>query len=282
MSPAARGAAVPDRPLLQLARAELHRAKQLRTARWCAHGVTFLIGLVSLWLSGGASYVAAFLAVVSEAVAWALRQRSHNHHHRAEQGKRIAELRRFYDPTTAVGAETDFRRAVSTWACNNAGDPRFDDAAYWDAPSGRGSDSLRKAVREAAWWSWSLYDECGKVAAWVAGGAVGAAVSILFVFLFTGLADAAEDVARITLVVVTALISADALTLRADWSSAAAESRSAYQALDATARTDADVFRLWVDYRTITAATEPIPQWIYDTHRDRLNTAWRAENPLAE
>jgi hypothetical protein len=270
--------AVPDRPLLQLARAELHRAKQLRTARWAAHAVTFLVGLVGLRLSGNASYLGAMLTVVSEAVAWTLRQRSRTHHQRAEQGKRIAELRSFYDPTAAAGTETDFRRGVSAWACKHAGDARFDDAEYWDVSSGQGRDRLRKAVREAAWWSWSLYDEGSKVATWVAGVAVGSALAILFVFLFTGLASAAEEVARITLVVIAGLISADALTLRADWSSAAAESRSAYQGLSSTARTDADVFRLWCDYRTITAGTEPIPQWIYDKHRARLNTAWRAEN----
>lgn len=273
--------AVPDRPLLQLTRAELHRAKQLRTTRWCAHGVTFLISLIGLWVSSEASYIVALLAVVSEAFAWMLRQRSRSHHQRAEQGKRIAELRRFYDPTTAIGAETDLRRAISAWACRNAGDPRFNDADYWDASSGHGRDRLRAAVREAAWWSWSLYDEGCKVAAWIAAMAVGSALTILFIFLFTGLADAAEEVARITLLVIAGLISADALTLRADWSSAAAESRSAYQALSGMARTDADVFRLWGDYRTITAGTEPIPQWIYDKHRDRLNTACRAENVAA-
>ncbi len=281
MSRSATGTAVPDRPLLQLARAELHRAKQLRTVRWCAHGVTFVIGLVGLWLSGEASYVAALVAVGSEAVAWTLRQRSRSHHQRAEQGMRIAELRRFYDRTTATGAETDFRRAVSAWACKNAGDPRFDDAAYWDVSFGHGRDPLRKAVREAAWWSWSLYDQSCKVAVWVAGTAVGLALAILFIFLFTGFADAAEEVGRITLLVIAGLISADALTLRADWSSAAAESRCVYQALTGTPRSDADVFRLWGDYRTVTAGTEPIPQWVYDKHCDRLNTAWRAENVAA-
>ena len=281
MTPSATGAAVPDRPLLQLARAELHRAKQLRTARWCAHGVTLAISVVGLWLSNEASYIAALLAVISEAVAWTLRDRSRNHHYRAEQGKRIAELRRFYDPTTAVGAETDWRRAVSTWACKNASDPRFDDGDYWDTAAGRGREPLRKAIREAAWWSWSLYDEGCKIAVWVAALAVGSVLTILFVFLFTGLADAATEVARITLLVIGGLISADALTLRAEWSAAAAESRSAYQALSGIARTDADVFRLWGDYRTVTAGTEPIPQWIYDKHRARLNTAWRAENVVA-
>lgn len=281
MNPSAPGAAVPDRPLLQLARAELHRAKQLRSARWCAHGVTLALGLVGLWLNSEASYVAAMLAVFSEALAWTLRQRSRSHHQRAEQGKRIAELRRFYDPTTAIGAETDWRRAVSSWACKNAIDARFNDADYWDSSAGQGSGALRQAVREAAWWSWSLYDEGGRVAGWIAGVAVGSALTILFIFLFTGLADAAEEVARITLLVIAGLISADALTLRADWSSAAAESRSAYQALSGAARTDADVFRLWGDYRTITVGTEPIPQWIYDKHRERLNTAWRAENVAA-
>jgi hypothetical protein len=270
--------AVPDRPLLQLARAELQRAKQLRTARWCAHAVTFLIGLAGLWLSDRASYVAALAAVGSEAAAWTLRQQSKRHHQRAEQGKRIAELRRFYDPATASGAETDFRRAVSTWACKNASDPRFDDHGYWDASAGQGREPLRKAIREAAWWSWSLYEEGRKVAAWIAGLAVGVAVLILLIFVFTGLADAAEEVARITLLIVAGLIGADALSLRADWASAATDSRSSYQALSTPSASDADVFCLYVDYRAMTAGTEPIPTRIYDRHRDRLNVAWRAEN----
>ena len=83
--------AVPNARLLRLARAEQHRAKQLRTYRWAAHGITFAIGLVGLWLSGDASYVAALLAVCSESAAWGLRQRSRASHQQAEKGKRIYE-----------------------------------------------------------------------------------------------------------------------------------------------------------------------------------------------
>jgi hypothetical protein len=137
------------------------------------------------------------------------------------------------------------------------------------------------AVREAAWWSWSLYDEGRKAATKVVAGILGVALVILFVFVLTNLDDAAEEVARITLLVIAGLIGADALTVRSDWASASAESRSAYQSLSTPAGSDANVFRLWVDYHTVTAGTEPIPQWIYEKNRARLNVAWRAENPIA-
>jgi hypothetical protein len=271
-------AAVPDRPLLQLVRAEQFRAKQLRTCRFIAHGVTLVVGLTGLALSGNASYVAALLAVLSEIAAWMLRSESRAHHQRAEQGKRIAELRRFFDPATAIGAESDLRRAVSAWACAHASEPRFNDADYWDTDAGEGREPLRMAVREAAWWSWSLYDEGRKIAARIAALSLGLAVLVLLVMTLTDFAEAAEEVARITLLVVAGLISADALTVRADWAAAASESRSAYQSLSVEARTDVDVFRLWGDYRVVTASTEPIPQWIYDRNRERLNVAWAAEN----
>lgn len=276
MSPG--GGALPIARLLRLARAEQHRAKLLRTYRWCAHAVTFTIGLAGLWLSGEASYIAALLAVVSETGAWMLRQRSRARHQRAEQGKRIAELRRFYEPATAAGAETDFRRAVSSWACDHADEERFDDSDYWDAPSGEGREPLRRAVREAAWWSSNLYDEGRKAAALAAGVAVGFVLTSLVLFLFVGLASAAEEVGRITLLVIAGLISADALSLRADWSTASADSNTAYLSLTPAASSDADLFSLYVGYRALTAGTEPIPDWIYRRHRDRLNAAWRAEN----
>ncbi|MET0603458.1 MAG: hypothetical protein ABW167_15840 [Baekduia sp.] len=270
--------AVPSARLLPLARAEQHRAKQLRTYRWAAHGVTFAIGLVGLWLSAEASYVAALLAACSESVAWVLRQRSRARHQHAEKGKRIAELRLFYDPSAATGAETDFRRAVSSWACEHADEQRFDDSDYWDSSPGMGRDSLRRSVREAAWWSWNLYEEGVKRAGWFAAATVGFALLLLVLFLFVGLAEAAEEVARITLLVITGLIGADALSLRADWTAAASDSRAAHLSLTPPANSEADLFSLYVDYRALTAGTEPIPDWIYRRHRERLNAAWRAEN----
>jgi hypothetical protein len=271
--------ALPDRPLLQLARAELHRAKQLRTCRVAAHGLTLIVGAVGLSMSGHGTYVISLLAVVTEAAAWTFRQQSRAHHQRAELGLRIAEARRFYDPATAVGADAEFRSEISRWACAHASEFRFDDTTYWDAAAGTGLDPLRLSLREAAFWSSRLYAEAARLAQLAAVVPVLLTVGLVFLFVLTDLDEAAQAVARLTALVIAALISADILTVRADWTRAASTSQTTYEALNTPLASEADLLRRYVDYRIVTAATEPIPGWIYDHRQDRLNVAWQANQP---
>ena len=122
--------------LLGLARAEQERAKRLLRNRLYAHGVTLLLGLLSLSLAEPWVYVAAALAVGSESAAWWLRSIGLEAHILAETGRRRAlvskEMGRDIDVIGTALLTTEF----SGWARARAAE--WDDPDYYatDGPPG--------------------------------------------------------------------------------------------------------------------------------------------------
>jgi hypothetical protein len=173
---------------------------------------------------------------------------------------------------------------ASAWAREHAGKDRFDDSAYWSTDSEPGRETLQRALAESSFWSGHLYATGSRVAFALAGSSVTACFVVLLFLILAGGQGAAETVARLTVLIITALIGGDALTVAADWRASAAVSREACARfrLMSPPMSDAELLRLYTDYRAATAAAEPIPGLLYERKKAMLNRAWASEHPLAQ
>jgi hypothetical protein len=262
--------------LLGLARAEQERAKRLLRNCLIAHGVTLVLGLVSLMLSGPWVFMVAVVALLSEGAAWWFRSIGLEAHVLSETGRRRAlierELGRYPDSLGTAQLTTQF----SDWATQHAA--QWDDPTYYsETGQPAGPARLRMALQESAFWSSQLYKAAarGKLIRLCL-----VAVMITISALLVSVVEAGTPMAlaaRATTVALATLIAVDVISSIMSLFSAARVSEQVVRQLDDDQVSDlGQMLVVFADYSVATALSAPIPTRLYLAQHDRIDKAWKA------
>jgi len=266
--------------LLALSRAEQHRAKRLYILRALAHFATFAASLAAVFVPEPGPYLAAVAVVVTEGVALTLRMRGDAAHQLAERGRRHALIADALARSDAPD-RASLLLCFGSYAKQHAGE--YSDSAYWHSDESPGPQRLRDHVQESAFWSADLYWRAGLAALGFLLVPIVAATVGVFVILGLDEGQVAVTAARIFTVLALLLIGLDLLTRALAWLSAARATKEVVSAFDRpTTDQLTGALSVYADYSVATATAPPIPEWVYKSRKDSLETAWRSRRGLAD
>ncbi|MFJ6703877.1 MULTISPECIES: hypothetical protein [unclassified Streptomyces] len=242
---------------------------------------TFALSVVSIFISNPYTYIPALLALAVQVSSWLARDKAGSLHSAGEEGRTHGlSLNALGTPAERLELNKWLSR-VTPRMPSQATEPATSDYYASNAPVG-----LRRLcdnIQENAFWNMHQYQ---KTAAhytrllWVFSGAT-LAMILIAIPLTSG--DGNLVLARI---LVAVLASGAALTQFGEvrsWKSAEAKSERLDIRLDSLASLSEEELRegklgtilaIYGDYRVTTAGAPPIPKWMYDRERDRLNDLW--------
>jgi len=175
---------------------------------------------------------------------------------------------------------TDLRRRFSARLETQA--RKFEDEEYYASKEAPGLERLRSHLQESAFWSKGLYEAAAQRSFWV-WGAVATVVVLVSYFAQPFVAAATAEIAVKAMVIFLAFLPAtDGFGQALGWAGAAKQADAVdrrLERLDAQAREP--LIAAFADYSVAAACTAPIPAWVYDAERERLNTLWRERKRLA-
>jgi hypothetical protein len=259
--------------LLALSNAELEEAKRrFRYRNWANVG-TLIAGLAALFVPPTITYLFAFIALVSQAVAWWCRYRGTQMQGIAEEARRrallIGALGAVHEPVDTV----DIRQKLSKRAEDRADE--FENPNYYTTMEPTGPVRFRDSLQESAFWSKHLYAAAANRA--FAISAVLFITVLLIAFLVLPLASGSVQllVAR-TLVVALGFITAyDEFGRGLAWRTAAVQAEAVDRRLERLDINSVEpALGVFGDYSVATATAPPIPTALYKKRQNRLNKGW--------
>jgi hypothetical protein len=261
--------------LLALSRAEQEISKEWFVRSRLAHVATLLLSVPTLFVGEGAAYYLAFAALATEVIAWILRFLADRRHSLAEEGRRRALLADALNKDDEQLALRDLRTKFSSRSEKLA--PKFEDPNYYGSEETPGNSRLRAHMQESAFWSRDLYGVAAQWALAASSALLVVVVVALFVVIGLGSGSTTLQVARIGVLFLSFLVFSDVLTQALAWRDAAAKSDAVYRRLEGSTLDDPGAaLAVFGDYSVATATTPPIPSFIYDLRRKRIDDAWRS------
>jgi hypothetical protein len=267
--------------LIALARAGFTRAKVLHRMRLGAHVVGLLAGLGALFAPAPWAYVLSLVVLLAEGVAWFLRHNANQQQSAAEEARRRGLL------IDALGIDeepldtTDLRRRFSSHL--EAAAQNFEDENYYASKEPPGLERLRTHLQESAFWSKGLYEAAAQRSFRIWGVV---AVSVVLVSYFAqpfAAAATAEVAVKAMVIFLTFLPATDGFGQGLGWATAAKQAEAIdrrLERLDAQAKEP--LIAAFADYAVAVGSTAPIPAWVYNAERERLNTLWRERKGIPE
>lgn len=261
--------------LLALSRAEQVLAKRWFVVSRLAHVATLVVTLPTLFIEGKVPYFLVLAALVSEVVAWLFRCLGDRKHYLAEEARRRALLADALAKPADALALRDLHAKFSRRAKRIVN--RLEDPDYYATDASPGPARLRAELQESAFWSRELYSAAAPFAYTVAIIIFTFVVGALFAVVGTESSDLSLVVARIGVLFLSFLVFSDILTQGLAWTDASRRSDAVCRRLETeTLQDEAGALAVFGDYCVATAATPPIPTFIYERNRGRIETAWRS------
>lgn len=260
--------------LLALSRAASEEAKDALRKRTWAHVATGIITLVSYSLPPTASHVFVMVAILTEMAAWYYRRRAQGRHMCAEHLRRSALLMNAYgrkdEPIEAIDARACLPKAVERRAVE------LEDANYYASTLPAGPERLVETLQESAFYSKHLCRAAAR-RLFVVTGALIVGILIAIGLVLPSLdGPAITIVARIVIVFLMVLITADVCGEALDWHDSAAVAERVDRVLEQqTVPIEQELLAIFADYSVATAGALPIPTDLYMKQRDQLDEKWR-------
>lgn len=242
---------------------------------------TFILSIVSIFISNPYTYVPALLALGVQVCSWVARDKAGSLHSAGEEGRTHGLS------LNALGT-TEERLELNKWLsrvtpsiAGQATQPAASDYYASNAPVGlrRLCDNLQ----ENAFWNTHQYQKTAAHYARILWVFAGATLTMILVAIPLTSGDGNLIFARI---LVAVLASGAALTQFGEvrsWKSAEAKSERLDLRLDSLTSFSEEELRrtkfgtilaIYGDYRVTTASAPPVPKWMYDRERDLLNDLW--------
>ncbi|MFE2357973.1 hypothetical protein [Streptomyces parvulus] len=241
---------------------------------------TFALSIFSIFISNPYTYIPTLLALGVQVCSWISRDKAGKLHSNGEEG-------RAYGLSLDALGSTEERLELHKWlsrvtpAPGQAPEPAAPD--YFASISPTGMRRLCDHLQENAFWNMHQYQKTA--AHYTRILCIFTAVAVTSVLVAIPLASGGGSLifAR---VLVAALASGAAMTQISEvrsWKSAEAKSERLDARLDLlSAFSEEDLRRdklgtilaVFGDYRVTTASAPPIPKWLYDREKDRLNELW--------
>ncbi|MFF8535383.1 hypothetical protein ACF07B_26135 [Streptomyces sp. NPDC015532] len=242
---------------------------------------TFILSIVSIFISNPYTYIPAALALAVQVSSWLARDKASSLHSAGEEGRTHGlSLNALGTPEERLELNKWLSR-VTPRVPSQTTDPAASD--YYASNSPIGLRRLCDNLQENSFWNAHQYQKTATHyirLLWIFAGAT-IAVTLAAIPLTSG--DGNLVLARI---LVALLASGAALTQLSEvrsWKSAEAKSERLDIRLDALASFSEDELRekklgtilaIFGDYRVTTASAPPIPKWMYLREKDRLNDLW--------
>ncbi|MFJ4869497.1 hypothetical protein [Streptomyces sp. NPDC088757] len=242
---------------------------------------TFALSTVSIFISNPYTYIPALLALGVQVCSWVARDKAGSFHSIGEEGRTHGLS------LNALGS-TEERLELNKWlsrvtpgTAGQTTEPAAPDYFASDAPVG-----LRRLcdhLQENAFWNMHQYQKTAALYAQILWIFAGVTLAMILVAVPLASGDGNLIFARI---LVAALASGAALTQFGEvrsWKSAEAKSERIDLRLDALASFSEEELRqsklgtilaIYGDYRVTTASAPPVPKWMYEREKDRLNRLW--------
>jgi hypothetical protein len=151
----------------------------------------------------------------------------------------------------------------------------IDDPNYYASVLPPGRQRLAQVLEESSFWSKHLYRAAATESFWISGGVIVALfVAALIAAPFAN-AGTTLVVSRAAILLLGVLVSIDEVGTAMGWSSAA-EAASCVNAQlgKIDVEREPQLMTLLADYSVATATAAPIPQHVYERHKERLNELW--------
>lgn len=246
---------------------------------------TFTLSTISIFITNPYTYIPAALALLVQMCSWSFRDKAAKCHSNGEEGRTRGLL---HDALGATGEHLELNKWLSRVAPppgSPAPEPAPDD--YFASASPHGLRRLCSHLQENAFWNSHQYQKTAAFYGRALVSFVGATVVSILIAMPLTSGDGSLIFAR---VLVAGLASGAALTQFSEWRSwKSAESKSERldARLDALAECTEDdlrtnklgtVLSLYGEYCVTTAGAPPVPKWIYESDKDRLNRLWEQRN----
>jgi hypothetical protein len=241
---------------------------------------TFVLSIISIFISNPYTYIPALLALGVQVCSWIFRDKAGKFHSNGEEGRTHGLS------LNALGS-TEERLELNKWLSRvtNASGQTPEPAAsdYFASNSPIGMRRLCDHLQENAFWNMHQYQKTAAHYSKILGIFAGITVASVLVAIPLASGGGSLIFAR---VLVSALASGAALTQFSEvrsWRSAEAKSERLDNRLDSLSSFSEEELRqdklgtilaVYGDYRVTTASAPPIPKWLYDREKDRLNELW--------
>ncbi|GGI91932.1 hypothetical protein [Shewanella gelidii] len=254
-----------------LSSAVLDNAKKYSKYENLLHLVTFICAASSIFLAGNWLYVVALIAITSEFSSWLLSKTTNSKKSLGQELIRLNIIQKSYGSDMSVDLAY-LKSKVTTDEFKNAG--KFENTDYYATDDFEPEVRLVEIIQESCFWSQHLYQACKQRAI---RNSILLAVLII-ALVVTGLSvtstDANYSVPRLALLFLMFFPLWNGIDKAISFGHATSKLTSIDQQLGAAKLATPNLLSLFAEYNVITSNTPLIPQKVFESEQEKLNTLW--------
>ncbi|MBL0434830.1 hypothetical protein JD501_20575 [Aeromonas hydrophila] len=254
-----------------LSSAVLDNAKKYSKYENLLHLVTFTCAAFSIFLTGNWLYIIALMAILSEFSAWLLSKETNNKKSLGQELIRLNIIKSSYGSDMSVDLAY-LKSRVTSDEFKKA--RKFENDNYYATDESSPEERLVDIIQESCFWSQHLYQACKQKAI---RNSILLAVLILSLIV-TGLSvtynDANYSAPRLALLFLMFFPLWNGIDKAISFGSAASKLTSIDQQLGTSKLATPNLLSLFAEYNVVTSNTPLIPQKVFDSEQEKLNTLW--------
>lgn len=254
-----------------LSSAVLDNAKKYSKYESLLHLVTFICAASSIFLTGNWLYIIALVAMLSEFSAWLLSKATNNKKSLGQELIRLNIIQKSYGSDMSVDLAY-LKSRVTSDEFKKA--DKFENSNYYATDESSPEVRLVDIIQESCFWSQHLYQACKQRAV---RNSILLAVLIL-ALIVTGLSvtsnDANYSVPRLALLFLMFFPLWNGIDKAISFGNATSKLTSIDQQLGTSKLVIPNLLSLFAEYNVVTSNTPLIPQKVFESEQEKLNTLW--------
>ncbi|ABV86559.1 hypothetical protein [Shewanella pealeana] len=254
-----------------LSSAVLDNAKMYSKYENLLHLVTFICAASSIFLVGNLLYIVALTAIVSEFSAWLLSKTTNNKKSLGQELIRLNIIQKSYGADMSV--DLAYLKSKVTIDEFKKAD-KFENSNYYATSDSAPEVRLVEIIQESCFWSQHLYQACKQR---TIRNSILLAVLII-ALIVTGLSvtstDANYSLPRLALLFLMFFPLWNGIDKAISFGNATSKLTSIDQQLGTSKLAFPNLLSLFAEYNVVTSNTPLIPQKVFESEQEKLNTLW--------
>jgi len=254
-----------------LSSAVLDNAKQYSKYENLLHLVTFMCAASSIFLAGNWLYVVALIAIFAEFSSWLLSKTTNRKKSLGQELIRLNIIQRAYGSDMSVDLAY-LKSKVTNDEFKKAS--KFENSNYYATDDFAPEVRLVEIIQESCFWSQHLYQACKQRAIRNTILLAVLIIGLIVTGLSLTLSDANYSVPRLALLFLMFFPLWNGIDKAISFGHATSKLTSIDQQLGTAKFAIPNLLSLFAEYNVVTSNTPLIPQKVFETEQEKLNTLW--------
>lgn len=254
-----------------LSSAVLDNAKKYSKYENLLHLVTFICAASSIFLTGNCLYVIALIAILSEFSAWLLSKATNNKKSLGQELIRLNIIQNSFGSDMSIDFAYLKSRVTSDEFTKAS---KFENSNYYATDKSAPEERLVDIIQESCFWSQHLYEACKQRAIRDSILLSVLILALIVIGLSVTSSDANYSIPRLALLFLMFFPLWNGIDDAISFASATSKLTSIDQQLENSRLTIPNLLALFAEYNVVTSNTPLIPQKVFESEQEKLNTLW--------